>query len=82
MFYLRNTEGVNRLGITVSKRVGKSVARHRIKRLYTEAFRSMQLLLTCSSYDFVIIARKEAHGLTYQQALKDLKELCKRGKFL
>ncbi len=82
LLFRKNEENVNRLGITVSKKVGKSVVRHRVKRLYSEAFRSLQEQINYKGFDFVIIARKKASHLTYHEASEDLQKLLKRGKFI
>ena len=49
----------NRLGLSVSKKIGKAVTRNRIKRLLREALRKVlgDFLL---HYDFVIVAKKTA----------------------
>ena len=39
MYVLLNGTGCNRLGISVSRKVGNSVVRHRLKRLLKEAYR-------------------------------------------
>ena len=39
MYVLKNDEDYNRIGISVSKKVGNSVVRHRIKRLIKESLR-------------------------------------------
>ncbi len=82
LVFCKNEENINRLGITVSKKVGKSVVRHRVKRLYKEAFRYIQPDLLYSGLDIVIIARKGADSLTYHEAVKDIKKLMKRGKLI
>ena len=82
LLYKKNEEKINRLGITVSKKIGKSVVRHRIKRLYTEAFRSIQDKILFEGYDLVIIARKGADSLTYHEAVEDIYKLLKRGKLI
>ncbi len=82
LLFKKNEENVNRLGITVSKKVGKSVVRHRVKRLYSEAFRILQGQINYQGFDFVIIARKKASRLTYHEASEDLQKLLKRGKFI
>jgi ribonuclease P protein component len=52
---------VPRLGITVTRRVGKAVRRNRIKRLVREWFRSSQERLrgAWQGYDLVVIAKRE-----------------------
>jgi ribonuclease P protein component len=79
LVYKKNKEAYNRLGISISKKVGKSVTRHRLKRRYKEAYRSLEHVLK-KGYDFVIIARKGADRLTYAEAVRDLQRLISQGK--
>ncbi len=51
----------NRLGISVSKKVGNSVVRHRIKRLVKENYRLNEERFRCG-VDIIIIGRKDAVG--------------------
>ncbi len=67
----------SRLGITVSKKVGKSVQRNRVKRLIREAFRVLSPKLL-SQYDIVVVGRTPAGQLTGQQARDKLYELFQR----
>ena len=57
LYCLENGGDVNRLGITVSKKIGNSVVRSRVKRIIKEAYRLNQRQFQ-EGYDFVIIARK------------------------
>lgn len=65
MYVLENEEKENRLGISVSKKVGNSVVRHRITRLIRESYRlnSKKFIL---GYDIVIIARASAKDKSYR----------------
>lgn len=57
LYRRKNDLNVNRLGISVSKKVGNSVVRHRIKRLIKECYRRIEEdLLT--GYDLVVVARE------------------------
>ena len=51
-----------RLGITVTRRVGKAVIRNRVKRQVRECFRRRRALLD-DGLDVVVIARAGAAGL-------------------
>ena len=64
MFVLKNNLEINRLGISVSKKVGNSVVRHRIKRLVNESYRLHDNEFN-SGLDIVILARNSANGIDY-----------------
>ena len=66
MYILRNNTEENRLGISVSKKVGNSVIRHRITRLIRESYRLQESNFQ-NGFDIVIIARTGAKGRTYQE---------------
>lgn len=77
--FLRNKELHNRLGVSVSKKVGISIVRHRLKRYYLEAYRTVQNDLK-EGYDLVIIARRGAENLNYGDILAELRKIFARGK--
>ncbi|MBQ4559266.1 MAG: ribonuclease P protein component [Tyzzerella sp.] len=66
MYVLNNKEEENRLGISVSKKVGNSVIRHRITRLIRESYR-LQKEKFQSGYDIVVIARSSAKDKSYDE---------------
>ena len=73
VFALPNQLGHPRLGTSISRKVGNSVRRHRIKRLLREAFRLGQHELP-GSYDWLIVVRPHVPlGLAeYQRILPDV----------
>ena len=56
MYVKENESQKNRLGISVSKKVGNSVVRHRVTRLIREAYRLNKEKLE-EGWDIVIVAR-------------------------
>ena len=66
MYVLNNNTEENRLGISVSKKVGNSVVRHRITRLIRESYRLQESNFQ-NGFDIVVIARASAKGRTYQE---------------
>ncbi len=56
LYFLENGTGGKRLGISVSKRIGNSVVRSRVKRIIKEAWRKEESNLK-DGYDYVWIAR-------------------------
>ena len=76
MYVKENDLGINRLGISVSKKVGNSVVRHRVKRLILESYRLQEDMFN-SSLDMVIIARTTAKGRSYDDMKSALLHLGK-----
>ena len=66
MYVLKNETEQNRLGISVSKKVGNSVIRHHLTRLVREAYRLHEDMFN-SGLDIVVIARGTAKDITYHQ---------------
>jgi ribonuclease P protein component len=62
-----------RLGLVVTRRLGKAVQRNRVKRLLREFFRRHQTGLP--AFDLVIMAKKGAPALAYQQVEEELGRL-------
>lgn len=66
MYVRDNALGKNRLGISVSKKVGNSIVRHRLTRLIRESYRLQEDHFRCGT-DIVIIARNSAKGKGYHE---------------
>lgn len=66
MYLLENHLEENRIGISVSKKVGNSIVRHRLTRLIRESYRLQEDRFQCG-FDIVIIARPNAKGRTYSE---------------
>ena len=64
MYIVDNGLEINRLGISVSKKVGNSVVRHRITRLIREAYRLHQDELI-KGKDIVVVARVNSKDRDY-----------------
>ena len=78
MYALQNGTQFNRLGISVSKRVGNSVVRHTFARRIREIFRLNQYQ-TEQGYDIIILARNRQTGeVSYRQLERDYQKLLDR----
>ena len=75
--YALSGEGDLRLGISVSKKVGNSVVRHRVTRLIRECFRQLRPELTpgCS---IVVVARVRAGDKSFSDIYGAMKYLCQK----
>lgn len=74
MYILENNMDKNRLGISVSKKVGNSVIRHHITRLVRESYRLQEEMFN-SGLDIVVIARVSAKNIGYHEVEKALLHL-------
>lgn len=66
MYLWENDSEKNRLGISVSKKVGNSVVRHRLTRLIRESYRLNEDKFL-KGYDFVVIARPQAKDCGFHE---------------
>jgi ribonuclease P protein component len=74
MYKLPNNSNENRLGISVSKKVGNSIVRHHLTRLIREAYRLHEEMFD-TGLDIVIVARSRAKNSSYKTIEKSLLKL-------
>lgn len=76
MYLYENRTDMNRVGISVSKKVGNSIVRHRLTRLIRESVRLNSEALE-NGYDIAIIARAALKGKKYAEASGAFMHLCR-----
>lgn len=76
MYVEKSGEAHNRIGISVSKKVGNSCIRHRLSRMLREIFRLNNDKLK-ASYNIVVIARAGSPLLDYAKLNEAYLHLCK-----
>ena len=76
MYVLKNEDGKSKLGISVSKKVGNSIVRHRLARLIRESYRLNRELFN-SGLNIVVIARVNAKGKNFWEIESAFKHLLK-----
>ena len=79
MYVLKNGLSRNRLGISVSKKVGNSVVRHHLTRLIRESYRLHEDEFH-SGWDIVVVAKAEARDADYHKIASALMHLARLHK--
>jgi len=74
LYIRKNDLTINRLGISVSKKVGNSIVRHRFARLVREVYRLHENIFN-SGLDIVVVARRCAKDATYFEIEKSFLSL-------
>lgn len=73
----RNRLGRNRLGITVSTKLGKAVHRNKIRRRLKEIFRLNSDLLTIG-WDIVVVAKQRSRYSSFDELQRDYIRCCQQ----
>lgn len=83
MYIYKNKKNVdiNRLGISISKKVGKSVIRNKIRRLIYEVYR-LNLYKLKNGYDIVFIVRMAAKDKIYSEIENSINNLFNKSLIL
>jgi ribonuclease P protein component len=69
---------LNRVGLSVGKRIGSAVHRNRAKRLLREGYRAVQAAGVAKGYLVVLAAREEIKGKKAQDVQKEMLYLFRR----
>ena len=75
VYYRKNRLGHNRLGVTVSTKLGHAVVRNRVRRRLREIFRLNQSGLA-QGYDMILVARARAVGAEYRELERAFLSVC------
>ena len=79
MYVSENPDGKSKLGISVSKKVGNSVVRHRLARLIRESYR-LNTDMFNSGLNIIVIARTTAKGKNFAEIESAFLHLCRMHK--
>jgi ribonuclease P protein component len=77
-YWLRRESPGSKLGMAVSRKVGKAVVRNRIKRYIREFYRTNRPDFSINA-DLVIVARPECSRLCYLESMAALRRTLQRG---
>jgi ribonuclease P protein component len=77
LYAIKNNCKLNRLGITVNKKIGKSVKRNRVKRLIKESYRFYENFIK-NDFDLVFVARNQEVIPRYLDIIREMKFLLKK----
>lgn len=81
IYILENGYEFNRVGFTVSKKVGKSVTRSRVKRLLRESYRLNDEKIL-QGYDIIFVARDTASEASYKEIESAMLHLIRKMKLM
>lgn len=77
VYFRPNRRKANRLGITVSTKLGHAVVRNRIRRRLREIFRLSQGQMK-QGYDVILVARGRAVRADYWEMKRAFEKTCKK----
>ena len=74
----RGDSGPVRVGFTVSRKVGTAVERNRVRRRLKEVVRLSAATGLCCAHDYVLIGRRAALSLPFEQMTQDFQRALRR----
>lgn len=77
LYCRRNNLGVNRLGYTVSTKLGHAVVRNRCRRRLREVYRLEKPQLK-TGYDIILVARSRTATAPWPELQKQFRRLCRK----
>jgi ribonuclease P protein component len=81
LYFSKNGKNINRIGLSVSKKVGKSVTRNRVRRLIKESYRINKDKFK-KGYDLVFIARVRSSKAKFADIQRSLIKVMSKGGLL
>ena len=81
LYARRNREGVNRVGVTVSKKLGKAHTRNRVRRRLREVYRLHESRFL-PGWDIVVVARGRAVDASFSDLTKAYLSLARKAGIL
>ena len=81
LYARRNRTGINRVGITVSKKLGKAHIRNRVRRRFREVYRLNEESFA-PGWDIVVVARSKAVEAPFQDLTSGYLALARKAGIL
>lgn len=81
LYARKNSLGINRVGITVSKKLGHAVVRNRVRRRLREVYRLNEERFT-PGWDIVVVARSRCIGADFGKLTQSYLSLSERAGLL
>ena len=81
LYARKNRTGCNRVGITVSKKLGKAHVRNRVRRRFREVYRLNEEKFQ-PGWDIVVVARSRCIGASFQKLTQAYLSLAEKAGIL
>jgi ribonuclease P protein component len=81
LYIIQNNSDFNKIGVSVSKKVGNSVIRNKVKRRIKECYR-LNSYMIAKGYNIVFISRVKTSEATYKEIEKAMISLFKKAQII